>query len=303
MDTTPPLPPSLRRVREAAAPGHPALVHDEWRRAFPWLIQGTTTRGASAHPFDLGLFAKGSPRDAVLENWRALRGVTGATYVVHAHQVHGADVHVHTAASVAALRSARSAAHDAVDPVPLLAPDADGHATREPGLLLGVTTADCVPVFVVDPVRRGVAALHAGWRGVAAGVLERGLSALERDLGSRRSDLVVHLGPAICGRCYEVGPEVFAALGEPAPDGATPIDVRAVLVRRALAAGVGLAHVTVSEHCTRCTGRALFSHRAGDGQRQVGYIGVRTARLPAADTGGVDAGGHAGVTAPRRGDA
>lgn len=275
METTPPIPPSVRRVREEPAHGLPALVHGEWQRAFPWLAQGTTTRGGGDRPFDLGLFAAGSPRDEVLRNWETLRRVTGAARVVHAHQVHGAHVHVHTDRSMSALQ----ASTDPDQVLPLLAADADGHATLEPGLLLGVTTADCVPVFVVDPLRRAVAALHAGWRGVAAGVLESGLSALERHLGSSRSDLVLHLGPAICGRCYEVGPEVFVALGETAPDRPTPIDVRAVLVRRALEAGISPERVTVSEHCTRCTGSSLFSHRAGDPQRQVGYAGVRVTEV------------------------
>ncbi len=268
MDTTPLLPASVRRVREEPLRGLPVLVHGEWRHAFPWLLQGTTTRGAARRPFDLGLFSAGSARHEVLRNWEMLREATGARRVVHARQVHGAQVHVHTGASVAVLG-------DVGEEALSLSSDADGHVTLEPGLLLGVTTADCVPVFVVDPVRRAVAALHAGWRGVAAGVLERGLALLERDLGSRRSDLLVHLGPAICGRCYEVGAEVFDALGEAAPPRPTPIDVRAVLARRAVADGITPRHVTVSEHCTRCTGSALFSHRGGDAQRQVGYVGMR----------------------------
>lgn len=272
MDTTPPLPSTVRRVREEPARGLPALVHEEWRRDFPWVIQGTTTRGGPDRVFDLGLFASGSPREEVARNWEALLGASGAIRAVHAHQVHGAEVHAHGETSLAALL-ANASKPGALGP--LLARDADGHATREPGLLLGVTTADCVPVFVVDPVVRAVAALHAGWRGVAAGILERGLSELEGAFGSDRSDLVIHFGPAICGRCYEVGPEVFTSLGEPAPAGPTPIDVRAVLVRRALEAGIPLERVTVSAHCTRCTGSDLFSHRAGDPQRQVGYIGIR----------------------------
>ena len=92
---------------------------------------------------------------------------------------------------------------------------------------------------------------------------------------TQRMDLHVHFGPAICGACYEVGPEVFEALNQPVPPCPTPIDLRAVLVERAVAAGVDRSQVTVSGHCTRCTGSGLFSHRGGDAERQVGYLGVR----------------------------
>jgi copper oxidase (laccase) domain-containing protein len=108
---------------------------------------------------------------------------------------------------------------------------------------------------------------------VAAGVLERGLALMPGRADAR--ELRVHLGPAICGRCYEVGPEVFAALGEAVPPSATVIDLRGVVARRALEAGVSPSSITVSEHCTRCTHSGLFSHRGGDLGRQVGYLGIR----------------------------
>src|SRR5690606_18360795 len=104
-------------------------------------------------------------------------------------------------------------------------PAIDGHATRAPGLLLAVSVADCVPVSLVDPERRAVALLHAGWRGAAAGILERGLEVLAERLLARPEDLHVHLGPAICGGCYEVGPEVHRALGLPEPPAPAPVDL------------------------------------------------------------------------------
>jgi YfiH family protein len=153
----------------------------------------------------------------------------------------------------------------------------DGHLTERRGVLLTVSVADCVPVSVVDPDGRRIALLHAGWRGAAAGILERGVSALVQ-LGSDPAELVLHLGPSICGSCYEVGPEVFEALGAPAPAAPTPIDLRAALVERALAAGVPAGRVTVSAHCTRCEtrgGEAFHSHRGGDPERQVAFLGMR----------------------------
>ena len=245
------------RVRERHDSSVPALVHVGWATEFPWLVQGTTTRGDPPGEFDLGLFSGGSPIDQVHERWGRLLAATGMRAAAHSKQVHEADVRVHRGTSRG---------------LSIVGP-CDGHMTREAGLLLAVTTADCVPIFVVDPRARAVSVLHAGWRGVAAGVLERGLAVMSRDLGAH--ELRVHFGPAICGRCYEVGPEVFGALGEPVPAGAAMLDLRNVLVRRALEAGVDLSGITVSEHCTRCTASGLFSHRAGDRGRQVGYVGIR----------------------------
>lgn len=150
----------------------------------------------------------------------------------------------------------------------------DGHATGASGVLLTVTLADCVPVFVADPVRRAVALLHAGWRGTAAGVVEAGIGTLVEAFASDPGDLVVHLGPAICGRCYEVGPEVFRALGEVPPAAPLPIDLRSVIRRRAIAAGVRGAEATVSDECTLCGDGRYHSHRRGDRGRHRGYIGI-----------------------------
>lgn len=246
----------FRSVRESAAEGLPAFTHPEWREAFPWLVQGTTGRGGE-EPFDLGLFSDASPARDVLARWEVLRRATRAERVAHAHQVHGAAVRFHRGGT----------------PGLLVAGPCDGHATSDAGTLLAVTVADCVPVSLVDPARRAVALLHAGWRGAAAGILERGIAVLAERVRTRPADLHVHLGPAICGRCYEVGPEVFESLGRPVPRGPEPIDLREVLAERAAAAGVAEERVTISEHCTLC-GEEFFSHRAGQRQRQVGFLGI-----------------------------
>lgn len=245
-------------MREVPAPELPALIHPRWAEDLPWLIQGTTVRANGAEPFDLGLFSDASPPRVVLGAWERLRRASGCPRVVHAHQVHGSAVRVHGAGA----------------PGLHLADPCDGHATSARGTLLAVTTADCAPVFLVDPLRRAVALLHAGWRGVAAGILERGLTVLAERFGSGPEDLLVHLGPAICGRCYEVGPEVFVGLGLAAPAGPSPVDLRAVLAHRAIERGVPAGSVSVSAHCTLCGGSGLFSHRGGDRARQAGYLGL-----------------------------
>jgi len=234
-------------------------LHPGWARRFPWLVQGTTARGGGPRPFDLGLFSDASPPRDVLSAWDALRRWSGMERVVHAHQVHEAMVRLHGAGP--------RGLH--------LAEACDGHATGAPGVLLAVTIADCVPAFLVAPGAPAVALLHAGWRGAAAGILEEGIAALSREAGAGPGDLHLHLGPAICGACYEVGPEVFEGLGLRAPAGPALLDLRAVLARRALDAGIPAGQVTVSSHCTRCGNGGLFSHRGGDRERQVGYLGIR----------------------------
>lgn len=236
----------------------PLLVHPEWAERHPWLCQGTTT-GGSDGDFDLGLFGP-SPSSDVQARWDLLSAVTGFPRVVHGRQVHGTTVGTHGPGA----------------PGRALVSACDGHVTAQEGTLLTVATADCVPVSVVSPERRAVALLHAGWRGVAAGVLEAGLDRLRALVGAGAS-LEVHLGPAICGRCYEVGPEVHQALGLPDPGGPLPVDLREVLADRALARGVASDGVTVSTHCTRCGDAGLFSHRAGHRGRQLGVLGIRPA--------------------------
>jgi polyphenol oxidase len=224
-------------------------VQPHWRTGMPWLVQGTTHRG-----LDMSLFG-GAPAADVIARWQRLRDDLGCTAAVHARQVHGAGVRV----------------HGHVPPGLLIAPDADGHATTTPDALLAISVADCVPVFIVAPARRAIALLHAGWRGAAAGILERGIAVLA-DLGGSVAELAVHLGPAVCGACYEVGPDVPAALRLEA--GTTHVDLRAAVARRALALGVPASQISVSTLCTRCGPEPFYSHRGGSRERQIAVLAV-----------------------------
>ncbi|MGQ0561510.1 MAG: polyphenol oxidase family protein [Gemmatimonadota bacterium] len=237
----------MKLITEERRGGVPLFVHPEWERTFPWLVQGTTGREA-------GNFASfgSQTAEALHERWRGLRIATGMRTCVLGRQVHGARV----------------LEHGALSPGWLLADDSDGHISSARGVLMAVSIADCVPVLMVDPKRERVAVLHAGWRGTAAGIIRAGVEMMG-------SALDVHLGPGICGACYEVGPDVHAALGLPAPPRNTPIDLRAVLAEQCVALGIPEARISTSSWCTRCGETAFYSHRAGQPERQVAVIGVR----------------------------
>jgi hypothetical protein len=169
----------------------------------------------------------------------------GLRWLCASRQVHGSDV----------LRI-DTAERRGGEPLPL---DADGHATAALGIGAMVLAADCLPVALAGG--RGVAMLHAGWRGLAAGVLEQGVRAL-RDVGGGRA-VVAAIGPGAGACCYEVGPEVHDALGTRTAAagsecGRGKIDLRAIARERLLAAGV--TEVLDAEACTICDTR-FFSHR------------------------------------------
>jgi polyphenol oxidase len=212
----------------------------------------TTTR-------DTGSFGLGStePVHAVHARWQALQDALarrGVNRLATAVQVHGADVATHDGGWSGWLRMR----------------NVDGHVTRSGGTALAVTVADCTPLFIAHPAGT-VAVLHAGWRGVAAGILARGLAVL-LDLGCPAEECEVHLGPSICGRCYEVGPEVIRAVSGRSAPGKSLLDIREVLLEQAQRAGV--TAVSVSPWCTRCDNDRFFSHRAGDEGRQLGIIAL-----------------------------
>lgn len=247
---------TIRRVTETRMGDFPLYVHPDWASWWPWLVQGTTARGEQG--LDLGLFGA-VPVAEAMAAWRRLREAAGLGSAVHARQVHGANLLWHAApCGVLVL-------HDG----------ADGHATAAPDLLLTVSVADCVPIFMVSPDRRAVALLHGGWRGIAAGILEAGIELLCARTGGRPGELHVHCGPAICGACYEVGPEVASALGMDTDGRKAHVDMRGHLAARARAAGIGADRITASAHCTRCGDGVFWSHRGGSTQRQLGVLGVR----------------------------
>lgn len=253
-----------RTVAERLAGGEvPLWVHPEWEARFPWLVQGTTGRGSEDDPFDLGL-SGAQPVGRALDRWRALLALTGMATAVHARQVHQVDLWIH---------------REVGSPGILVMDGFDGHVTDRESVLLSVGVADCVPVSVIDAETRAVALVHAGWRGTAGGIVERAVNRIVESWQSAPERLWLHCGPAICGACYEVGPEVHAAIhpDRQVPSENTPIDVRAAIAERAVGMGLPADQVSVSAHCTRCGEPDFFSHRGGSKARQMGILGVREA--------------------------
>jgi hypothetical protein len=246
-------------IREAprSVAGTDLLVHVDWESEFPGLVSGTTVA-----PTDYGLSGPGSTWEFT-ERFETLTRALGCRASVVGRQVHGERVVV-------------------VDPPPhsgvCVTGDADGLASDRTGVLLTVTTADCVPVYLLEPESRAFALLHAGWRGALAGIVEQGIRTLEGLKGAVPADLRVHLGPAICGDCYEVGPEVLQRFGRSGTDHGH-LDLRAWLTRETVQLGVPAAAISVSSWCTRCSADLLHSHRASQGTagRMAAFLGWRAA--------------------------
>ncbi len=246
---------------EAPVPGPvPRFELQEWQGK-AGLVAGITGRGGEpGRGFDLGLWSE-SPVGETMRRWRAFR----QTYpefdsVMLGHQVHGVEL----------MTAGPGRGWIQVEGI-------DGWVTTTPGVLLTVTVADCIPVYLVAP--RGVALLHAGWRGTAGGILGRGVERLCAVAGAGHSDISMHCGVGICGPCYEVGSEVMQGCGAPA-DGPGPwhLDLRERLA--AEAAGLGITHVTLSTWCSAHHRDHFYSHRASGGRdgRMVAFLGMQPER-------------------------
>ena len=131
-----------------------------------------------------------------------------------------------------------------------------------------VSIADCVPVFLAH-ASGAIALLHSGWRGTAARIIDRALDLLATR-GIPSGELQMHLGPAICGGCYEVSADVVERLTGRQVAGPTTVDLRAIIADHARVRGV--RRITASPNCTRCNNDQFFSHRAGDAGRQLGVM-------------------------------
>jgi YfiH family protein len=209
----------------------------------------TTTREAGT--FSL---SGADPVGEVMSRWTRLQEDLApmARRTVIGRQVHGSQVITHRGGWEGLLRTG----------------PADGHLAAERGIILAVSIADCVPVFIAH--ESGIVALlHSGWRGTVARIIDEGVKSFAR-LGFGPDELKVHLGPSICGRCYEVSEDVRSQLtGEPANRPGN-VDLRSLIASHAQ--DLGVRDISVSADCTKCDNGRFFSHRAGDTGRQIAVI-------------------------------
>jgi YfiH family protein len=158
---------------------------------------------------------------------------------------------------------------------------ADALVSNTPGLWVAIHTADCLPVLIVDPVRRAVAAAHAGWRGTAASIAMRAVEKLEAQFGSRPADLLAAIGPGICGKCYTVGAEVAAQFARWFPDRSdlnqqTTLDLAETNRRQLIAAGLSAGAIYTGAPCTACHADEFYSYRVqGKTGRLLSAVGIK----------------------------
>lgn len=266
-------------------------------KKIPWLVHGFSTRArgesvldTDEHVLNLG-FTEWDTREAVRKNRQSFQAAVGARdlKLIPLRQFHSAVI--------------RFFASSAQEPC-----KGDASLTDTPGLLLGVQTADCVPILLVDPKKRAVAAVHAGWRGTLARIAEKTVGQMRMRFGSNPPDIVAALGPAVGGCCYEVGTELVTKFtsqfadaeewfdelrtgDEPnplqwlnmMPPGHQPppknvrLDLRKVNRAQLLEAGLSDENIFVSDLCTACHTDLFFSYRkeAERAGRMMSAVGIR----------------------------
>ncbi len=232
------------------------------------LLHAVLTRigGVSRDPYatlNLG-HTVGDDLDAVQENHRRALGPLGLSpgYLVSPWQVHGASVDVVGPEARGTVR-----------------PETDGLVTNAPGVPLMMRFGDCTPILLFDAVQRAVGLVHAGWRGIVAGVVAASVQTMTEYLACRPSDIWAGIGPTIGPCCYEVGTGVATEIASACPPGSEVLrrvdrhvhaDLPAAVEAQLSAVGVGqIEHAAL---CTSCHVDEFFSHRAEGGR--TGRFGV-----------------------------
>jgi YfiH family protein len=265
----------------------------------PWLVHGFSTRPGGVSDIDgekvLNLGAvEWDKRENVEENKSRFQSALGANDLefISLHQIHSDVVRT-------------------LNQAPAKQCKGDAIATRTRGLLLGVRTADCAPVLVVDPKRKVVGAIHAGWRGTLQRIVTKAIGQMQMEFGCNPKELLAAIGPTIGGCCYEVGTEVASAFAakftnaeeffdelrtgdEPnplqwlnmMPPGHQPPPKNVILnlpkanKLQLLEAGIPEKNIFVTTLCTSCDVAQLFSYRKERNRsgRLLSVIGIRPSK-------------------------
>lgn len=206
--------------------------------------------------------SRGDDPDHVRENYRrffAAIGVEGGRLAM-TNQIHGGAVRTVTTADLKA------------DPYDKVTYEADGLMTDLPGVALVIYSADCIPILFYDPERRVIAAVHAGWRGTAAGIATAAVTRMKDVYGCRSENILAAIGPGIGPDCFETHEDVpnamTAALSTAVlqhikikENGKFSVDLKGVNAMRLEQAGLDPAHIAVSQVCTACDQERFWSHR------------------------------------------
>ncbi|HZT30826.1 MAG TPA: peptidoglycan editing factor PgeF [Bryobacteraceae bacterium] len=154
--------------------------------------------------------------------------------------------------------------------------EGDALLEQRPGILVGVKTADCFPILLVDERRRAVAAVHAGWRGVAKGIVKAAIEQMARVFSTCPEDVHAAIGPGIGACCYEVGPEVAGRFGIQSC-GPVKLDLADQIRTQLLQAGVAAERMYLAGLCTRCHPEEFHSYRrdAERAGRMYSVVGIR----------------------------
>ena len=240
-----------------------ACAHPAWAGT----VHGFSTRlgGVSPAPWEnLNLGAnRGDDPNRVRENFSRFCAALGAdvTALVKNHQVHSDRVRPVTAADIQS------------DPAAPGVFEADGLITDVPGICLTVFSGDCIPILFYDPQARVIAAVHAGWRGTAAGIAARAAEAMVRDYGCAPEHILAAIGPGIGPCCFETHADVpeglWAGLGadaepfiRPLPGGGKfPVDLKRANARWLERSGLTPDHIALCTACTACRLDTFWSHR------------------------------------------
>lgn len=173
---------------------------------------------------------------------------------------------------MASLKQIHSAASFVVDR-PGLAGEGDALITRQPGVVVSVRTADCYPILLADPVARAVAAIHAGWRGADARIVQKVVERMSAEFGTRPENITAAIGPGIGGCCYQVGDEVARKFGM---SGAGKLDLARENANQLEGAGVLGRWISVMNSCTYCRPQQFHSYRRDGEQagRMISFIEI-----------------------------
>lgn len=240
----------------------------------PFIKHGFSTRkgGVSEGIFDsMNLsFTRGDDDEAVRENFRRMAQAIGVEEdsLVFAKQTHTTNIRVVTE------KDKGKGITKVLD-----YDDIDGLITNVPGLCLTTFYADCVPLFVVDPVQKAIGLSHSGWRGTVAKMGQVTLERMKEVFGTKAEDVIVAIGPSICQKCYEVSEDVIIefqnhfdkkwwdSLYYKKENGKYQLNLWKANEIIFIESGVKKENIAVTNVCTNCNSDLLWSHRATKGQR------------------------------------